>query len=336
MVQRGRQRGDDGAGRARARARATPSARCTATWARSSRATSIRRAPFRASASGAPDGRRPEPEALLHRLACQLLGKDEGFSRGVERSFHYGYLAPEQGILHVGMISHLGSMIPVAAGCAFALKEHGERPRGAQLHRRGRHLDRRLPRGPEHGRGVEAAARAGDREQPLRVLDAGVDCSTPPARWPTAVPATASPAEVVDGNDPDAMADALARAVARARAGEGPTLLEAMLGRMRGHAEGDGSLKVVPRRGAAALPRRRSGAGLRAAPRGRGRAESPSCVSGSTSGRTNWSRRLCRRGPRRAASGAETAPRARLRHRSGTCAADGRERRRLSGRRRAE
>ena len=50
----------------------------------------------------------------------------------------------------------------------------------------------------------------------------------------------------MDGNDPDAMADAFRRAVARARAGEGPTLIEAMLGRMRGHAEGDDSLKVVP------------------------------------------------------------------------------------------
>ena len=53
-------------------------------------------------------------------------------------------------------------------------------------------------------------------------------------------------AETVDGNDPDAMAAALHRAVARARAGQGPTLIEAMLGRMRGHAEGDDSLKVVP------------------------------------------------------------------------------------------
>src|SRR6185436_13893084 len=36
-------------------------------------------------------------------------------------------------------------------------------------------------------------------------------------------------AETVDGNDPDAMAAAFARAVGRARAGQGPTLLEAML-----------------------------------------------------------------------------------------------------------
>src|SRR4029453_1439878 len=44
---------------------------------------------------------------------------------GVERSFHYGYFAPEQGILHAGMISHLGSMIPVAAGWAYALQQRG-------------------------------------------------------------------------------------------------------------------------------------------------------------------------------------------------------------------
>src|SRR4029079_7514420 len=50
----------------------------------------------------------------------------------------------------------------------------------------------------------------------------------------------------VDSNDPDAMAATYEQAFARARAGEGPTLIEAMLGRMRGHAEGDGSLKVVP------------------------------------------------------------------------------------------
>ncbi len=35
-------------------------------------------------------------------------------------------------------------------------------------------------------------------------------------------------------------------AVARARRGEGPTLIEAMVGRLRGHSEGDDSLAQVP------------------------------------------------------------------------------------------
>jgi 2-oxoisovalerate dehydrogenase E1 component len=72
---------------------------------------------------GPADNRRPAPDSILARLACQLLGKGDGFSQGVERSFHYGYLAPEHGLLHVGMISHLGAMIPVAAGCAFAFRQ---------------------------------------------------------------------------------------------------------------------------------------------------------------------------------------------------------------------
>ena len=36
------------------------------------------------------------------------------------------------------------------------------------------------------------------------------------------------------------------RAFRRARAGDGATLIEAVLPRMRGHAEGDGSYEVIP------------------------------------------------------------------------------------------
>ena len=49
---------------------------------------------------GDPDPARPEPEDLFYRLACQVLGRAEGFSRGVERSYHYGLFAPDDGILH--------------------------------------------------------------------------------------------------------------------------------------------------------------------------------------------------------------------------------------------
>ena len=74
---------------------------------------------------GSPDGRRPEPETLFYRLACQVLGKAPGFSHGIERSYHYGHFDDAAGIAHVGMISHLGAMIPVATGAAFAMKRNG-------------------------------------------------------------------------------------------------------------------------------------------------------------------------------------------------------------------
>lgn len=47
------------------------------------------------------------------------------------------------------------------------------------------------------------------------------------------------PGVVVDGQDVVAVRDAALQAVARARAGEGPTLIEAMTCRFRGHYEGD-------------------------------------------------------------------------------------------------
>ena len=47
-------------------------------------------------------------------------------------------------------------------------------------------------------------------------------------------------AETVDGNDLVAVVEAVARAAARGRAGEGPTLLEFMTFRMRGHEEASG------------------------------------------------------------------------------------------------
>jgi pyruvate dehydrogenase E1 component alpha subunit len=47
------------------------------------------------------------------------------------------------------------------------------------------------------------------------------------------------PGVVVDGTDAFAVYEAAETAVARARAGEGPTIIEAKLRRMRGHFEGD-------------------------------------------------------------------------------------------------
>ncbi len=194
---------------------------------------------------GEPDGRRPDPDQLLNRLALQLLGKGDGFSQGVERSFHYGYLAPEAGILHVGMISHLGSMIPVAAGCAFAFRQSGSDRVAINFIGEG---------GTSTGDFHEGLNMAAVWKLPLiLVIENNHYAFSTPAHLQYAAERLSDrgigygvAAETVDGNDPDVMAEAFRRAVARARSGQGPTLIEAMLGRMRGHSEGDDSLKVVP------------------------------------------------------------------------------------------
>ena len=58
----------------------------------------------------------------MQRLFCQWQGKKEGFTKGRDRSFHFG--APEYGI--VGMISHLGPQLSLAAGVAMAHKLRGK------------------------------------------------------------------------------------------------------------------------------------------------------------------------------------------------------------------
>ena len=60
----------------------------------------------------------------LSRLFAQFQGKESGFTKGRDRSFHFG--TQEYNI--VGMISHLGPQLGVADGIALAnkLKENGK------------------------------------------------------------------------------------------------------------------------------------------------------------------------------------------------------------------
>ncbi|WP_179334962.1 alpha-ketoacid dehydrogenase subunit alpha/beta [Winogradskyella costae] len=59
----------------------------------------------------------------LHRLFCQWQGKTSGFTKGRDRSFHFG----TQEFNIVGMISHLGPQLGVADGIALGnlLKKNG-------------------------------------------------------------------------------------------------------------------------------------------------------------------------------------------------------------------
>ncbi|WP_340198546.1 thiamine pyrophosphate-dependent enzyme [Ascidiimonas sp. W6] len=59
----------------------------------------------------------------LHRLFSQWQGKANGFTKGRDRSFHFGTKAYKI----VGMISHLGPQLGVADGIALAHKIRGEK-----------------------------------------------------------------------------------------------------------------------------------------------------------------------------------------------------------------
>lgn len=61
-------------------------------------------------------------EVPMHRLFAQWQGKESGFTKGRDRSFHFG----TQDYKIVGMISHLGPQLGVADGIALAHKLRGE------------------------------------------------------------------------------------------------------------------------------------------------------------------------------------------------------------------
>ena len=57
-------------------------------------------------------------EVDLYQLFCQFQGKKEGFTKGRDRSFHFGTMKHKL----VGMISHLGPQLGIACGIALAEK----------------------------------------------------------------------------------------------------------------------------------------------------------------------------------------------------------------------
>ena len=54
----------------------------------------------------------------LYQLFCQFQGKLDGFTKGRDRSFHFGSIQHKI----VGMISHLGPQLGIACGIALAEK----------------------------------------------------------------------------------------------------------------------------------------------------------------------------------------------------------------------
>jgi 2-oxoisovalerate dehydrogenase E1 component len=175
----------------------------------------------------------------LLRLFRQLLGREGGFTKGRDRTFHFGAL--EHRI--VGMISHLGAMLPVADGLALAATLRGE-PRVAATFTG----DGSTSEGDFH----EAVNLAAVWKLPVLfvVENNQYGLSTPVseqyacARLSDRAIGYGIAGETVDGNDVLAVHAAVSRAAARARQGQGPTLLEFLTFRMRGHEEASGTAYV--------------------------------------------------------------------------------------------
>jgi TPP-dependent pyruvate/acetoin dehydrogenase alpha subunit len=173
------------------------------------------------------------------RIFAQWLGRATGPTGGRDGNLHFGVL--EQGVL--APISMLGAMIPVCAGIGLAARQRGEQRVALTYVGDG---------GSNTGDFHEGLNFAAALRLPLVLVveDNGFAYSTPRQKH-AAVRSFADrafaygiPSTTVDGNDVCAVYRVTSEAVDRARAGGGPTLIEARTFRMRGHAEHDDAFYV--------------------------------------------------------------------------------------------
>lgn len=168
------------------------------------------------------------------RMMAELFGKKTGYCKGKGGSMHIADFSV--GVLGANGVVAGGFPIAVGAGLSCKL-------RGTDQVVVCYFGDGASNRGPVH----EAMNMASIWKLPiLFVCENNQYASTTAMSYSTSVHRIAvraagysMPGITVDGNDVLAVRDQAAQAVARARKGEGPTLLEALTYRWRGHFEGD-------------------------------------------------------------------------------------------------
>lgn len=164
----------------------------------------------------------------------QYMAKGDSPTRGRELNIHFGDL--ERGF--IGQISPLGDMVPVMTGVTLTFKMRGEDRVGLVFVG-----DGATSTGAFH-EGINFAA---VQRCPLVVIveNNGYAYSTPTTRQTAAKQFVDKaigygvPGEQADGNDVLAVYDVTKRAVDRARAGGGVSLIELITYRRKGHAEHD-------------------------------------------------------------------------------------------------
>jgi pyruvate dehydrogenase E1 component alpha subunit len=175
------------------------------------------------------------------QVMASFLGKATGPTRGRDGTLHYGRLD-----LNIyNLPSHIPDNYPVATGAAFAFQYRDE-DRVALAYCG----DGSTSEGQFH----EAVNIAAVMKLPcIFIVENNQYAYSTPVRLQTATPdfsvkaqGYGIPGVTVDGTDVLAVYDATAEAAARARAGNGPSLIEGVTMRMHGHAEHDPA-DYVPR-----------------------------------------------------------------------------------------
>ncbi|MGZ4447208.1 MAG: thiamine pyrophosphate-dependent dehydrogenase E1 component subunit alpha [Nocardioides sp.] len=175
--------------------------------------------------------------ADLTRMMAELLAKETGYCRGRGGSMHIADVATG----NLGANGIVAGGIPIAAGAALAYQLRGEDRVVACFFGDG---------ATNEGAFHEAVNLAAIWHLPVVFIcennKYGMSFSTEKSMAVEHIAQRAAaygiPGVTVDGNDVDAVYDAVSAAVARARAGEGPTLVENVTYRWKGHSKSDKNL----------------------------------------------------------------------------------------------
>ena len=173
------------------------------------------------------------------RVFAQYMGREDGPTHGRDGNVHMADAA----LGLIAMVSHLPAMLPVATGCALAFRIREEARVAVGWFGEGASA-----RGDTH----EAMTFGGTRKLPVvYVCDNNQWAYSTPSHLEFATEHVADRAEaygfegvVVDGTDVLAVYREAKRAVDKARAGGGPTLIECLTLRMEGHAVHDDAFYV--------------------------------------------------------------------------------------------
>lgn len=178
----------------------------------------------------------------LNRLFCQWQGKASGFTKGRDRSFHFG--APEYNI--VGMISHLGPQLSLAAGVAMAHKLSGDQKVSLAFTGEG---------GTSEGDFHEALNTSAVWKLPVIFVieNNGYGLSTPSSEQfvckdlADRAQGYGMKSSIIDGNNVIEVYNEIKKVASKIRKHPEPWLIECKTFRMRGHEEASGT-KYVPKK----------------------------------------------------------------------------------------
>jgi pyruvate dehydrogenase E1 component alpha subunit len=175
------------------------------------------------------------------RIIAQYMGRSTGLTRGRDGNMHMGDIDYNV----IAFVSHLGDNVPVAAGVALAFKQRGQKQVSFCYNGEGA-----TSRGDWH----EGINFASVHQLPVvYFINNNAYAYSTPMELQMAVEDVAVraegygiPGEVVDGNDIAAVYESAKRAVDRARAGKGPSIVEYKTFRMTGHSAHDDAGYVPP------------------------------------------------------------------------------------------